>query len=506
MPISPIGHTFRDGHHIVASGCCCTAAGLVYHQSTLVAMGNSMSADEDDSSHEKDAVYSFERAEADRDHFVQRRGDFNGWENDDDSIVEREFPSPSRSGGYSFSPKRERWTDVRSVEEEERRLEDPVDEPPTTQRRREASSSPAASDWQAKLRASRRKELTGPFQANPSFSSYSSAGKRPEGDRSANSSRVLVNISSVDEEDESRRRVPSRQEYREEECKSYDESRETRDEDRRHSDQHARDERSLLDDFDESLVEMKSLSRDYEEETDSPDNVDMQFVEQYEEAFNAFLMKYPQLASQNPRMMNYIRIAKLKTFLEGSTKIESNLMKRSRQLKEYKEDVADWYHSRLIDATSEKASKDLHLQRELRRLERKATARQGRATWDMISMCHQRMVKEQEMEAQCNAIPELRNIYDLVPSVPEASELRHAMRPSAQDSRLSTANVDQVVERLRSENAFLTAEVSVLEKKLAAQQQAGKKYSWVDSVMLQMDEERMRKLKKRFQKKLKVSF
>jgi hypothetical protein len=56
------------------------------------------------------------------------------------------------------------------------------------------------------------------------------------------------------------------------------------------------------------------------------------------------------------------------------------------------------------------------------------------------------------------------------------------------------------------DNAFLSAEATVLEKKLAYQVAAAKKYAWVDSVFLLMDAKKLKRLKNRYQKKLGVTF
>jgi hypothetical protein len=61
------------------------------------------------------------------------------------------------------------------------------------------------------------------------------------------------------------------------------------------------------------------------------------------------------------------------------------------------------------------------------------------------------------------------------------------------------------VRQFQVDNAFMISEVAVLKKKLALERIAAKKQSWVESMLLRMDEETMSKLKTKYLKKAGVS-
>jgi hypothetical protein len=248
-----------------------------------------------------------------------------------------------------------------------------------------------------------------------------------------------------------------------------------------------------------------SDSRDFESVTsDDFDGIDFAVVEQYEEAFNALLDKHPEFMAENPKLVETIRIAKLQKLLSVTVEVEGELEDYVHSLSAQKAEMESHYHTKLLEAAKKKASREILLQQTLENAQRDTRVLEGLLTWKMISQCeslakhHSKLQKHlyQQQKATAN---------DPLAILPEnLAHVRQAIREAVVQS--SDSLPEEQLRQLQMDNAFLNAQATVLEKKLAYVQAAAKKHAWVDSVFRRLDSKQSAQLKQRYQDKLGLTF
>lgn len=234
------------------------------------------------------------------------------------------------------------------------------------------------------------------------------------------------------------------------------------------------------------------------------EEIDLIFVEKYEDAFATFLEHYPELAKKNPELMENLRVAKLQRLLEITLEAENALVAQLRAAEEEKRIMANSYHVRLIEASRLKAAREIQLQQEVRDIQEAARVLEGKMNWQVVSKNESRVKKHQLLVKQFQEPVEPSNLIVTLPDFPETQAVRDAVA-APPGTYLSEAK-ESDLRQFQVDNAFLTSEVTVLERKLANQLVAVKKHAWVDSVLLQMDGKQMKRLKHRYQKKLGTAF
>lgn len=237
--------------------------------------------------------------------------------------------------------------------------------------------------------------------------------------------------------------------------------------------------------------------------TDDFDGIDFTFVEQYEEAFDALLEKHPEFMAKNPKLVETLRVAKLQKLLSVAFEVENELEDYVQSLSGQKDDVAAHYHTKLLEATKKKASREIILQEALEAAQRDTRVLEGQLTWQIISQCEAQAKQYSKLQTELSQqTADAANPLSFLPD--NLSHVRESIRDATQQANNSHSEVQ--LQQLQVDKAFLYAQATALEKRLAYLQVAAKKYSWVDSVFRRLDAEHFSKLKQRYQDKLGLTF
>ncbi|KAG7364080.1 hypothetical protein IV203_037282 [Nitzschia inconspicua] len=237
-------------------------------------------------------------------------------------------------------------------------------------------------------------------------------------------------------------------------------------------------------------------------------NMDLEFVEHFDNAFNDFLAAHPQFVTDHPDVVHNLRILKLQQLLEHNDALERDLTAKIESAQSTKEHMEENMQSQLKEAARKKAARQTFLQSELNNLSWSTKRVQAQLRWKILQYSVDRAKRQFKMRQQFKAIPEANTRQDLVSFIPdgvEGSLLKDVVQESlkAQGSKpymLSAKQEDQLRE-YQSGNSVMSAELSMLTKKLTDLQMEAKKYAWVESILLRLDEGTMLKLKSKFQKK-----
>jgi hypothetical protein len=236
------------------------------------------------------------------------------------------------------------------------------------------------------------------------------------------------------------------------------------------------------------------------------EEIDMNYVTEYELAFNEFVFENPQFMIQNPDLLHNLRVFKLQKSLEMAYGAESELTYQLETSQAKKLEMTTSYHEKLREASRNKAAREIHLQQELNTIQQATRVMEGRLTWQMIAKSEARTKKYVQMQQHLalRSIDDDDDVLSLLPDQPEMQAIREAA--TAPSGEYLSEEQEKDLRQFQVDNAFLSAEATVLEKKLAYQVAAAKKYAWVDSVFLLMDAKKLKRLKNRYQKKLGVTF
>ena len=233
------------------------------------------------------------------------------------------------------------------------------------------------------------------------------------------------------------------------------------------------------------------------------DEFDMVFIRKYEKFFSDFLWLHPDIAGGDLELVENIRAAKLKKMLEVAIEAEVTLERELEDLKH--ENITSKYHGMLMEAGREKAAQDEQLHQELQTIQQATNVMEGRLVWQAISMSHSSAKKQQKLLKDLfDKETDPTDMLDLLPDLPVTQPIRDAVRaPSATDF---SGDKETDLRQFQVDNAFLKAEVQLLENKVAGLEAVAKKHAWVESVFLRLDSMKMRELRGEFEKKLGVVF
>ena len=242
--------------------------------------------------------------------------------------------------------------------------------------------------------------------------------------------------------------------------------------------------------------------------------IDLDFVEQFDDAFNEYVSRHPDFLITNPDLVHNLRITKLQLLLERQDALEAELLERYEAVKKEKASVELHFQQSLKDAARMKAAREIHLQSHLHELNCSTKAMDAQLHWELLTSSEARAKKQAQLTArlraqQSTAGTTREDLLQLLPEGPHLDGIRDAILapPASGDSSTSKELSEQQKNDLRQfemDNAFLQAEVTVLQKKLAYQKIGAKKYAWVESVLVRMDDKTLKKLKNRYQKKVGV--
>ena len=114
------------------------------------------------------------------------------------------------------------------------------------------------------------------------------------------------------------------------------------------------------------------------------EDVDMKFVQQYDETFEAFVEAHPTLSQEKVDMIMYLRVAKLQKLLEVVDDLEVAFQEKLEKLRTQKKVMTSNYQRELLNATKEKAGREIHLRQELRMLQETTQLLEATLNWDLF--------------------------------------------------------------------------------------------------------------------------
>jgi hypothetical protein len=237
-------------------------------------------------------------------------------------------------------------------------------------------------------------------------------------------------------------------------------------------------------------------------------DMDLEFVEHFDIAFNQFVAQNPNFLAHDPELVHNLRILKLQKFLEHNEALERSLKGKKQRVEQDKEVTEENMHGQLREAAKKKAARQTFLQSELNNLSWSTKRLQAQLCWKFLEYSEDRAKRQFKMRQQFRAIPPAQSRKDLIaliPDGPEGYQLRDAVQASIESEgskpyMLSSKQLDQL-RQYQAENSVMSSEMDILKKKLDDLQGESRKCAWVESILVRMDEGTMYKLKNKYQKK-----
>lgn len=265
-------------------------------------------------------------------------------------------------------------------------------------------------------------------------------------------------------------------------------------------------------------IQMESPSGSQLDLTDLPhmhgidENMDLEFVEHFDLAFNDFIAAHPKFLADHPDLVHSLRIIKLQQLLEHNDTLERELKAKVESSRFEKESIEETLHGQLKEAARKKAARQTFLQSELNNLSWSTKRVQAQLRWKFLQYSEDRAKRQFKMRQQFKAIPQANTRQDLIALIPEDSDGRRlkdvvqaAVKSEGSKPYMLSAKQEDQLREYQAENSVMSAELSILTKKAIALQMEAKKYAWVESVLVRLDEGTIYKLKAKFQKKEGVS-
>jgi hypothetical protein len=234
-------------------------------------------------------------------------------------------------------------------------------------------------------------------------------------------------------------------------------------------------------------------------------DIDINFVQQYENAFDQFVKHNITIMAKHPELIYNLRVAKLQKLLQVTQDAKQVVRDQIATVEQEKRQLLVNHKKGLIEAARKKAALEIRLRQELSTIDQATLTMTGRLTWQLITENHSRAKRHyfllQTLSRQ-KVSPQ--NLLALLPDNAHTRAILDATNAPTCGALSESQRKD--LRQFQVDNAFLNAEVNVLEKKLAHEQTNAKKFLWVDSVFNRMESKEIKKLKGRFQKNLGVKF
>jgi hypothetical protein len=245
------------------------------------------------------------------------------------------------------------------------------------------------------------------------------------------------------------------------------------------------------------------------------EEIDLVFVERFEEVFNEFIGMHPKFLLTNPEVVRHLRINKLQKLLEHMDDCESRLLtKLSRTIGE-KQTMENQLSRELREASRSKAAYQVQLQSELDAVNQKTSFKQAQTTWKVVSSAEAKAKKEhlheQAMQRKRDSffkenfsgIPTREELLQLLPTDAAGKALKAAILATPRFLGAESEQLDEM-RQYQVDNAFMSSEIAVLNKKLSYAGAQSKRLAWVDSLLLRLDKVHMANLKNKFTQSLGV--
>jgi hypothetical protein len=249
------------------------------------------------------------------------------------------------------------------------------------------------------------------------------------------------------------------------------------------------------------------------------EEIDLDFVAKFDTAFNAFLDAYPAFFDGTSDLIQNLKVAKLQRILEVSYQTEAELEAHLDSPSELKTSIEAEFQNKLKEASRKKAERSIQLQAEMNHINKQRRVMEGVLTWDMVQLSVKRACKLHKIKVELDSRDKLHKIQrgldrkepetrefllSTMPDDPGMDDLRKALRAAPKDS-FGTKQKKEL-QHFQVDNAFLSAEVKVLQERILSIKEEAKKLEWVDATLLKLDTKKLKKLKTRYQKKIGVTF
>ncbi len=261
------------------------------------------------------------------------------------------------------------------------------------------------------------------------------------------------------------------------------------------------------------VIHADSSEHELQDDDETQEDIDLNFVERFDHAFNKFIGLHPKFLLNNPTLVHHLRITKLQKLLKHMDVYHSNLRSQMVKVIDEKQNMEMDFQTELKESSREKAAFQIHLQSELTALTQKIHFKQAQMMWkivnssearikkDYIFRQHQKQKQGDFVRDNISGVPTRDEILELLPKDDEGIRLKAAIYAKPRFFSNERDELDQL-RQYQVENAFMSSEIAVLKRKLSSLQDSSKRLSWVDSILLRIDKVQMAKLKNKYTKKL----
>ena len=237
------------------------------------------------------------------------------------------------------------------------------------------------------------------------------------------------------------------------------------------------------------------------------DDMDLEFVENFDLAYSEFLFYHPKLVAKNPELLKNLRIYKLEKFLEYNEVLERINSGKLHEMFEQKRVIEESMQAQLKDAVSKKAARQTLLQSEVNDIYWNTKQIQGKLRWKLFRYSEDRAKRQSKLREQFKEIPQGKTRQDLIRLIPEgphSKKLETAIKASfiaegsPQPNALSPKKEDQL-RKIQVENAVLNSEMLMVNQKIDRLRKEAKKLEWVQSTLVELNPVAVHKFKKKFE-------
>jgi len=258
--------------------------------------------------------------------------------------------------------------------------------------------------------------------------------------------------------------------------------------------------------------------------TASSEEPDFDFVKEYDNAFNKFLLQNPEFDYVNPDLTQKLRLLKLKKILEGQVEEEAVYVTVLQGTIDSKKRMLLDMQERLRNSVHEKAVRETYLQSYLGSIHYETKTIEAQLTWKLIldtessikrlrEMSNEKKKEEEEkiIKSKANTAESDVNHHRSVDDNNRFSLLEMLAGDenfdSIRNAALAPAGQELSIEQrkdlrqFRADNLILRRKIDELQKRLDRKKVTSKNHSWVESSLLRMDESSIQTVRKRFKKK-----
>eukprot|EP00980_Cylindrotheca_fusiformis_P018641 scaffold6200_cov118-Cylindrotheca_fusiformis.AAC.3 len=259
----------------------------------------------------------------------------------------------------------------------------------------------------------------------------------------------------------------------------------------------------------DEITEVSSSKRSIPIQNMEGQPIDLTFVQDFDNAFNDFIGQNPKFLLKSPDLVHNIRIAKLQKLLAYMNAKERNLLTNVAKLKANKQGMEDSYQTLLREAARAKAARQIYFQAELEKINMISQTLEAKFKWAIVASAEIRTKKHQMLRQRYAEETPDQNHMDLIRRIPRdvaGENLLAIIRDDGIPSTMAANEKSEAVRKLQVNIAFLTGEVKIWQRKLEAMEAEKQKVSWIESILQQLTERQMKKLKTKFQKKTGIHF